>query len=107
LSYFFKFSISYIIRYISAHEYTAANAKFASSVEPGNVDLMNRVKEVNEIRKNRNPTVPTNLGMEKKTNPFLRCDFSKEIQRNVGAATSDTDADIFGKLRRAKDNFRG
>jgi Hydroxyacylglutathione hydrolase C-terminus len=45
------------------------------------------------------------LGEEKKTNPFLRCDTSDEIRRNVGVVETDSDATAFGKVRRAKDKF--
>jgi len=47
------------------------------------------------------------MGVEKRTNPFLRCDTSEEIRKNVGVTASDTDAAAFGKVRRAKDTFRG
>jgi hydroxyacylglutathione hydrolase len=69
--------------------------------------LQTRIKEVAELRKLGKPTVPTNLGVEKKTNPFLRCDISEEIRQNVGVVSGDTDAEVFGKVRRAKDIFRG
>jgi hydroxyacylglutathione hydrolase len=91
----------------SAHEYTASNAKFAASVEPGNSDLMKRIDEISAKRSRGEPTVPSMLGDEKKTNPFLRVDLSDEIRRNVGVTTSDSDADAFGKVRKAKDTFRG
>ena len=55
-----------------AHEYTLGNAKFALSVEPNNVDLIQKFEEVKKLRANNNPTVPTTIGEEKKTNPFLR-----------------------------------
>jgi hydroxyacylglutathione hydrolase len=63
------------------------------------------VKEVNEARRFGKPTVPSLLGIEKRTNPFLRCDISAEIRKNVGASPSDSDAYVFGKIRKAKDNF--
>lgn len=91
----------------SAHEYTVSNAKFAVSVEPGNADLMKRFEEVKEQRAQGKPTVPSLLGLEKRTNPFLRVDTSEEIRQNVGVTAGDSDADAFGKLRRAKDTFRG
>ena len=91
----------------SAHEYTASNAKFAASVEPGNQLLMKRIKEIQATRAKGEPTVPSLLGLEKKTNPFFRCDVSREIRRNVGVVAADSDADAFGKVRRAKDTFRG
>ena len=66
---------------------------------------MERVAVVNEIRQRGQPTVPSILGVEKRTNPFLRCDVSAEIRTNVGANPNDSDAVVFGKVRRAKDTF--
>jgi hydroxyacylglutathione hydrolase len=75
------------------------------SVEPGNTHLVDRVAIVTSKRCRNEPTVPTLLGEEKTTNPFLRVDISEEIRKNIGATRSDTDAQAFGKLRKAKDNF--
>ena len=89
-----------------AHEYTMSNAKFALSVEPQNEQLVERVKEIEALRANNQPTVPSTMGIEKATNPFLRCDISPEIQGNVGFATAPTDfSEVFAKVRAAKDNF--
>jgi hydroxyacylglutathione hydrolase len=93
--------------FISAHEYTLSNGKFALSVEPSNEELARRFREVEAARGRGEPTVPTLLGLEKRTNPFLRVDVSEEIRRNVGAGDGDADDEVFGKVRRAKDNFRG
>lgn len=90
-----------------AHEYTMGNAKFAKSVEPNNQELMDRVKEIERLRKENLPTVPSNLGLEKRTNPFLRVDVSAEIRANVHVKDGDDDATAFKKVRSAKDNFRG
>ena len=68
---------------------------------------MARVEEIKRLRAQDKPTVPSFMGLEKKTNPFLRCDISDEIRKNVGVGPGDTDADAFGKVRKAKDNFRG
>lgn len=91
----------------SAHEYTMGNAKFAVSVEPGNVKLQRRYEDIIAKRKRGEPTVPSMLGEEKETNPFLRGDVSTEIRQNVGASDGEDPAVIFGKIRRAKDTFRG
>jgi len=91
----------------SAHEYTESNARFAISVEPGNRALVDRVKVIKELRAKGQPTVPGSLGVEKATNPFLRGDISEEIRKNVGALDTDPPDVIFGKIRRAKDTFRG
>lgn len=90
-----------------AHEYTMSNAKFAVSVEPGNASLQKRYEEIVEKRKKGEPTVPSLMGEEKETNPFLRGDISAEIRKNVGAENDDDSSVIFGKIRKAKDNFRG
>jgi hydroxyacylglutathione hydrolase len=91
-----------------AHEYTASNAKFALSVEPSNAQLVQRVHEIQALRARGEPTVPSLLGLEKQTNPFLRCDFSDEIRRHVGVDDiADSPANAFAKVRKAKDNFRG
>ena len=91
----------------SAHEYTSSNAKFALSVEPGNQELVARADQIMEMRARNEPTVPSKIGEEKRTNPFLRVDVSEEIRNNVGVTSADTDEDAFGKVRKAKDNFRG
>ncbi|GAX25988.1 hydroxyacylglutathione hydrolase [Fistulifera solaris] len=90
-----------------AHEYTQSNAKFAQRVEPGNAELLERVKEIAAQRARGEPTVPSLLGLEKRTNPFLRCDVSDELRANVGVREGDSDAEAFAKVRRAKDTFRG
>lgn len=90
-----------------AHEYTMGNAKFAQSVEPGNQDLMDRIQEIIALRSEGKPTVPSNLGLEKRTNPFLRVDVSEEIRKNVNVIDGDDDSVAFAKVRSAKDHFRG
>ena len=86
-----------------AHEYTEANLKFALSVEPGNPDLLARSKEILALRKDGLPTVPTTIGEEKKTNPFLRPE-SANLQETIGKAGANM-VDIFAETRRLKDNF--
>lgn len=90
-----------------AHEYTASNAKFAISFEPGNELLIRRNQEIIEKRLRSEPTVPTTIGIEKQTNPFFRGDVSAEIRNNVGATDDDGLDVVFGKIRKAKDTFRG
>jgi hydroxyacylglutathione hydrolase len=77
------------------------------SVEPSNPDLVARFNQVKDKRSRGEPTVPSTMGEEKKTNPFLRCDISEEIRKSVGVNAGDSDAAAFGKVRKAKDNFRG
>ena len=86
-----------------AHEYTQSNAAFALSVEPGNADLVARAEEIDRLRAEGVPTVPTTIGLEKATNPFLRPD-SANLQSTVGMAGGDLVA-VFAETRRRKDNF--
>jgi hydroxyacylglutathione hydrolase len=90
-------------RIYCGHEYTENNGRFALGLEPGNTALVARMTEVKNARAEGWPTVPSTMGVEKKTNPFLRPD-SWEI-RKILAMESDTDAEVFGEIRRRKDNF--
>ncbi|MGA7984230.1 MAG: hydroxyacylglutathione hydrolase [Burkholderiales bacterium] len=60
-------------RVYCGHEYTLANIGFARSVEPGNGALGAREARDRKLREAGKPTLPTTLGEEKATNPFLRC----------------------------------
>lgn len=86
-----------------AHEYTQANAKFAASIEPDNKDLQQRIVEVDQLREEGDATIPTTLGIEKKTNPFLRPD-SLEIRHHLGMI-DNSDEEVFARIRSLKDNF--
>lgn len=66
---------------------------------------MKRFASIQAARERGEPTVPSTMGEEKATNPFLRCDLSEEIRAKVGVVAGDSDADAFGKVRRAKDRF--
>ncbi len=86
-----------------AHEYTAANAKFALSVEPHNEALIERAKEIDKLRSQNIPTVPTTIGEEKATNPFLR-PASADLQATIGLTGAPL-VDVFAETRRLKDHF--
>jgi hydroxyacylglutathione hydrolase len=86
-----------------AHEYTQANARFALTVEPGNPALRRRSEEIDKLRAAGKPTVPTTIGLEKATNPFLRPD-SENLRETVGMAEGDLVA-VFAETRRRKDSF--
>jgi len=92
-------------RLYCAHEYTLANANFALSVEPENAALVARAREVAELRRQGRPTVPTLLGTERATNPFLR-PASPALQARLGLAGVDA-VRVFARTRELKDNFRG
>lgn len=84
-----------------AHEYTLSNLKFAISVDPQNEDLQKRLAAVKGDRTQDIPTVPTYLGIEKLTNPFLRWD-ALALQ---SAAGHQAPAAVFAHIRQLKDNF--
>lgn len=92
-------------RIYCAHEYTLANASFALSVEPGNPDLVARAREVASLRRDDRPTVPTTLGLEKATNPFLR-PASPALRAGIGLEGAD-EVSVFARTRELKDSFRG
>ena len=83
------------------HEYTLANARFALSVDPDNADLAERAKEVARLRQDDLPTLPTTIGVERKTNPFLRAD-NAALKKAVGMENASA-AEVFAYLRTAKD----
>lgn len=90
-------------RVYCAHEYTNANADFALSVDPDNMDLQDRADAVLRMRQQGLPSVPSTLEEELKCNPFLRCD-RPEFKAIVGM--SDRDAvDVFAEIRQRKDHF--
>ena len=92
-------------RLYCAHEYTLDNAKFALTVEPNNMALVSRAREVARLRREGKPTVPTLLSLEKETNPFLR-PTSPGLKQTIGLADSD-DVSVFAQTRALKDTFRG
>ena len=61
-------------RVYCAHEYTLANARFALTVDPDNAELVARAAEIAQLREANQPTIPTHIGLERATNPFLRPD---------------------------------
>ena len=94
-------------RVYCAHEYTAANLKFARHVEPDNVAIAQRQTRTLELRSRNQATVPLSLGEEMQTNPFLRChlpELHQTVQSHCGCSLPSTLA-VFTELRRWKDGF--
>jgi len=85
------------------HEYTQSNGRFALTLEPGNAALKARMDEVIATRQAGKPTVPSTMGLEKKTNPFLRPD-SADIRKSLGMEKA-SDVAVFGEIRARKDKF--
>lgn len=84
-----------------AHEYTLNNLEFALTVDSKNPDLEQRLADVRLARSRSEATIPTTIGIEKKTNPFLRWDHST-LQAAVKA---ETEVQTFTRLRQMKDHF--
>jgi hydroxyacylglutathione hydrolase len=89
-----------------AHEYTLSNLRFAAAVMPDNADVQERIRSESEKRERGEPTVPSNIGLELRTNPFLRSAEPAVVaaaQRHQPSAGDP--ATIFGVLRKWKDSF--
>lgn len=87
----------------AGHEYTLANAKFALSVDPNNPDLVSRAREIELLRDDGKPTLPTTIGLELQTNPFLRSN-DPAIRAHLGMENA-SDLDVFTEIRARKDRF--
>jgi len=87
----------------SGHEYTAANARFAITVDPENTALRSRMDEIDAAEDTNTPTVPSLLSLELQTNPFLRA-ADAGIRKGLKMVNA-TDAEVFAELRRQKDAF--
>lgn len=90
-------------RVFCGHEYTQSNGRFALSLEPGNGVLVERMKEVDRLRAENKPTIPTTIGLELQTNPFLRPS-SAELRKSLAMSDSDV-VSVFAETRRRKDSF--
>ncbi len=84
-----------------AHEYTLKNLQFALTVDGDNADLQRRFDEVKAYRSRREATIPSLLGVEKRTNPFLRWD-QPSLQSTV---KSHDGVQTFARIREMKNNF--
>ena len=95
-------------RVCCTHEYTMANLRFARAVEPANDDLARYQRECQALRDRGEPTLPAELGEEKRINPFLRT----RQPSVVGAAQAYNGADagdevaVFAAIRQWKNEFR-
>jgi hydroxyacylglutathione hydrolase len=88
-----------------AHEYTEANGRFAKTIEPENPALMERLAQVQALRQQGRPTVPSTLKEELAANPFLRPG-SPAIRHRLHLETADNWR-VFAQIRHLKDGFSG
>ncbi|HVW30099.1 MAG TPA: hydroxyacylglutathione hydrolase [Polyangiaceae bacterium] len=93
-------------RVCCAHEYTQDNLRFAFSVEPGNAELCARIRWTWSVRARGESSIPSTIGLERKTNPFLRHE-SAELRDRVARAMPDrelgTAEEVFAATRALKD----
>ena len=94
-------------RVYCAHEYTLANLAFAAAVEPDNTALQERARDAESRRARGEPTVPSRLGLEQATNPFLRCgdEALRASLARQGVSSAGSDSDVFATVRAWKDRF--
>jgi hydroxyacylglutathione hydrolase len=88
------------------HEYTLANVDFARRVEPANESLARREEQTRRLREAGRPTLPSTLGEEKATNPFLRCREPAVVEsanKYLGARVADP-VRVFAAIRDWKNN---
>ncbi|ROR99985.1 hydroxyacylglutathione hydrolase [Sinobacterium caligoides] len=94
-------------RVYCAHEYTLSNLRFALTLEPNNDILKQRLTETEELRRQELSTLPSTIGEELASNPFLRC----HIREITKAANLPNDAKIadsvatFAAIRELKNHF--
>jgi hydroxyacylglutathione hydrolase len=90
-----------------AHEYTLSNIRFALAVEPGNAALQERLRACERLRAAGEPTVPSTIGEELATNPFLRCDEPavRAAAQSQAAGVAATTVATFAALRAWKNRY--
>lgn len=94
-------------RIFCGHEYTLANLRFAQAVEPRNADIAKHAAQVAALRDDGTPSLPSTMDIEKRINPFLRCDEPavREAAARRTGVTPASRVDVFAAVRRWKDEF--
>ena len=90
-----------------AHEYTLSNLRFACAVEPHNASITQRFEDVTRLRADDRISLPSNMALERLTNPFLRItetSVKQKIDEWTGHA-NEGEVAVFAALRRWKDGF--
>jgi hydroxyacylglutathione hydrolase len=86
-----------------AHEYTEHNLRFARMLDPDNTVLATRQHQAAVMRHSGRPTLPSSLGLERATNPFLRCD-TPAIKAASGCENND-EVEIFSAIRKMRNHY--
>jgi hydroxyacylglutathione hydrolase len=91
-----------------AHEYTLANLRWALAVDPANRTLQQWYQRARQLREQGIPTLPSSIGLERDTNPFLRTqqvEITKAAAAQAGRSLNST-VEVFAVLREWKNNFK-
>jgi hydroxyacylglutathione hydrolase len=94
-------------RVFCGHEYTAANLRFAMTVEADNPEIVDYARQAGALRAAGLPTLPSTIGLEKRVNPFLRCrldNIRSSAESHAGVALP-TPVAVFAEVRGWKDTF--
>ena len=88
------------------HEYTKSNLLFSIKVEPENNDLIMRNTQIDNLVMTNGSSLPSSIGLEKKTNPFLRCDVLSDNMHLIKKIGLDnpSEKEIFKYIREWKDS---
>jgi hydroxyacylglutathione hydrolase len=95
-------------RVYCGHEYTEKNLRFAAMLEPGNRALADKLARVRALRDRQQPTVPSTIGEEKATNPFLRtesAELAASVRTRVPTVPSGDRVALFAAVRALKDRY--
>lgn len=98
-------------RVYCAHEYTAANLRFALACEPNNPTVKQRIATTQQLRAENQTTLPSTIALEKATNPFLRCtqpEVIRTLQQHGLTVTSElgvSELGVFTAMREWKNHF--
>lgn len=90
-------------KFYCGHEYTAANIKFALTIEPNNKALVARDSQAKQQISRSEATIPVTIGEEKPANPFLRADMP-DVAAAIGMAGKPAAA-VFAEIRARKNKF--
>jgi len=91
-------------RVYCAHEYTLANLKFAAEVEKNNPAIRDHMRRVEQCRAEKRPSLPSTVELERRINPFLRCD-QPDVVSATGFKPGADEVAVFAALRKWKDQF--
>ena len=91
------------------HEYTLSNLRFAQAVEPDNADVTQYLAHCQAVRARGEPTLPSQLGTERRINPFLRsreATVHRAVRARAELSAAADEVEVFAALRQWKNDFR-